>query len=70
VEAELLELGDEAAGLAFWVAAALEVVVAEVMEALARGELVPDEVAELCATATAALFGPRRLAIWRYCAPK
>jgi hypothetical protein len=46
VEAELLELGDQAAGLAFWVAAALEVVVAEVMEALARGELVPDEIAQ------------------------
>jgi hypothetical protein len=46
VEAELLELGDEAAGLAFWVAAALEVVVAEVMEALAGRELVPDEIAQ------------------------
>jgi hypothetical protein len=46
VEAELFELGDEAAGLAFWVATALEVVVAQVMEALARGELVPDEIAQ------------------------
>ncbi len=46
MEAELFELGDEAAGLAFWVATALEVVVAEVMEALARRELVPDEIAQ------------------------
>jgi hypothetical protein len=42
-EAERLELGDEATGLAFGVLAGGEVVVAEIFEHLARAEEMPDE---------------------------
>jgi hypothetical protein len=70
VEAELHELCDEPAGLAFRVPAASVVVVAEVVVDLAGGEHLPDEVAQAVGEGDRALFGPRRLAIWRYCAPK
>jgi len=65
-EPELFELGHEATGLAVGIATTLEVVVTEVLEHLAGAEECQITSTRLWATATAALFGPRRRAIWRY----
>ena len=46
LEAESFELGDQVTGLVLRVVTALEVVVAQVVEALAGAEHVPDEVKE------------------------
>jgi hypothetical protein len=62
----LFELVDQTAGLALGVAAADEEVVAEVLEALPVLSRCQMRSSRLWATATAALLGPRRRAIWRY----
>jgi hypothetical protein len=65
--AEFFELRDETTRSSFGVLTVGEVVVAEILEDLAGAQQVPDQFDQReCATATAALFGPRRRAIWRY----
>jgi hypothetical protein len=54
---------DQPAGLALGIAAALEPVLAKIVERLAGSEQVQITITRLWATATAALSGPRRRAI-------
>jgi hypothetical protein len=61
--AKPLELVDQPAGLALGIAAALEPVLAKIVERLAGSEQVQITITRLWATATAALSGPRRRAI-------
>lgn len=67
--AEILELGEEPAGLPLGVLARLEVVLAEVLEHLAGAQQVPDQLDQRVRDGDS-LSGPRQRAIWRYWAPK
>jgi len=63
--AELFKLADQPAGLTLGVAATLEEVLATVVGWLAGGEHGPDHHDQAVGDRMAALFGPRRRAIWR-----
>jgi Domain of unknown function (DUF4277) len=61
--AKLLELVDQSAGLALGIAAALEPVLAKIVERLAGGEHHPDHDHQAVGDRHGGLFGPRRRAI-------